>query len=228
MRILVIEDETKVGCFIRRALEEESYAVDLCEDGAKGLEMALHTNYDLLIVDLMLPSLSGMDILKGVRQARIQTPILILTAQSQVDQRVKGLDAGADDYLTKPFAIDELLARIRALLRRGSTESPGVLQIDDLALNPATREVTRGGQRIDLTLKEYALLEYLMRNAGRIVSKTMIMEHVWDYNFDPQTNVVEVRISRLRDKIDKGYVKKLIHTIRGAGYVLKETQSLLE
>ena len=154
MRILVIEDETKVGCFIKRALEEESYAVDLCEDGAKGLQMALITDYDVLIVDLMLPSLPGLEILKGVRQARIQTPILILTAQSQVDQRVKGLDAGADDYLTKPFAIDELLARIRALLRRGSTESAGVLQIDDLALNPATREVTRGGQRIDLTSKE--------------------------------------------------------------------------
>ena len=152
MRILVIEDETKVGCFIKRALEEESYAVDLCEDGAKGLQMALNTDYDLLIVDLMLPALPGMEILKGVRQARIHTPILILTAQLQVDQRVKGLDAGADDYLTKPFAINELLARIRALLRRGSTESPGVLQIDDLLLNPATREVTRGGQRIELTL----------------------------------------------------------------------------
>jgi two-component system copper resistance phosphate regulon response regulator CusR len=141
MRILVIEDETKVGCFIRRALEEESYAVDLCEDGAKGLEMALHTNYDLLIVDLMLPSLPGLDILRGVRQARIHTPILILTAQSQVDQRVKGLDAGADDYLTKPFAIDELLARIRALLRRGSTESPGVLQIER---RPANRSHVEG------------------------------------------------------------------------------------
>ena len=162
MRILVIEDETKVGCFIKRALEEESYAVDLCEDGGKGLEMALTTNYDAIIVDLMLPSLPGLDIVKGIRRERIQTPILILTAQSQVDQRVKGLDAGADDYLTKPFAIDELLARVRALLRRGATDSPGILQIDDLVLNPATREVTRGGQRIELTLKEYALLEYLM------------------------------------------------------------------
>ena len=144
MRILVIEDENKVGCFIKSALEEESYAVDLCEDGAKGLEMALTTNYDSIIVDLMLPSLSGLDIVKGIRRERIQTPILILTAQSQVDQRVKGLDAGADDYLTKPFAIDELLARVRALLRRGATDSPGILQIDDLVLNPATREVTRG------------------------------------------------------------------------------------
>jgi len=221
MRILVIEDETKVGCFIKRALEEESYAVDLCEDGAKGLQMALNTNYDLLIVDLMLPSLPGLEILKGVRQARIQTPILILTAQSQVDQRVKGLDAGADDYLTKPFAIDELLARIRALLRRGSTESPGVLQIDDLALNPATREVTRGGQRIDLTLKEYALLEYLMRHTERVLTRPMISEHVWNQDFDTFTNVIDVYVNYLRNKIDRGHSKKLIHTIRGSGYMLK-------
>ena len=219
MRILVIEDETKVGCFIKRALEEESYAVDLCEDGAKGLEMALATNYDSIVVDLMLPSLSGLDIVKGIRRERIQTPILILTAQSQVDQRVKGLDAGADDYLTKPFAIDELLARVRALLRRGTTDSPGVLQIDDLILNPATREVTRGGQRIDLTLKEYALLEYLMRHANRPVTKTMILEHIFDYSFDPQTNVVDVLVHRLRSKVDRD--RGMIHTLRGVGYVLK-------
>jgi two-component system copper resistance phosphate regulon response regulator CusR len=173
MRVLVLEDETKVGCFIKRALEEESYAVDLCEDGAKGLEMALATDYDLLVVDVMLPGMSGLDVLKNLRRERIQTPVLILSAQSQIDQRVKGLDAGADDYLTKPFAIDELLARVRALLRRGATESPGVLQVDDLMLNPATREVTRGGQRIDLTLKEYALLEYLMRHTGRVLIHTI-------------------------------------------------------
>ena len=222
MRILVIEDETKVGCFIKRALEEESYAVDLCEDGAKGLEMALATNYDSIIVDLMLPSLSGLDIVKGVRRERVQTPILILTAQSQVDQRVKGLDAGADDYLTKPFAIDELLARVRALLRRGATDSPGILQIDDLVLNPATREVTRGGQRIELTLKEYALLEYLMRNSGRAVTKTLIIEHVWNIHFDSISNVVEVHINALRNKIDRGFGRPLIHTIRGVGYILTD------
>src|SRR5207244_7997258 len=159
MRILVIEDETKVGCFIKRALEEESYAADLCEDGAKGLQMALNTNYDLLIVDLMLPSLPGLEILKGVRQARIQTPILILTAQSQVDQRVKGLDAGADDYLTKPFAIDELLARIRALLRRGSGGPTGLVQVMCLMRNPAAREDTRGRLHLDITAKEQALIE---------------------------------------------------------------------
>ncbi len=221
MRILVIEDETKVGSFIKRALEEESYAVDLCEDGAKGLELAFATNYDLVIVDLMVPTLPGLEIVKGIRQAKIQTPILILTAQSQVDQRVKGLDAGADDYLTKPFAIDELLARIRALLRRGATESPSVLQIDDLKLNPATREVTRGGQRIDLTLKEYALLEYLMRHTGRVLTRPMISEHVWNQDFDTFTNVIDVYVNYLRNKIDRGRVKKLIHTVRGSGYMLK-------
>ncbi len=221
MRILVIEDETKVGSFIKRALEEESYAVDLCEDGAKGLELAFATNYDLVIVDLMVPTLPGLEIVKGIRQAKIQTPILILTAQSQVDQRVKGLDAGADDYLTKPFAIDELLARIRALLRRGATESPGVLQIDDLLLNPATREVTRGGQRIDLTLKEYALLEYLMRHTGRVLTRPMISEHGWNQDFDTFTNVIDVYVNYLRNKIDRGRVKKLIHTVRGSGYMLK-------
>jgi DNA-binding response OmpR family regulator len=221
MRILVIEDESKVGCFIKRALEEESYAVDLCEDGAKGLEMALATDYDLLVVDVMLPSMSGLDILKRLRSERIHVPVLILSAQSQIDQRVKGLDAGADDYLTKPFAIDELLARVRALLRRGATESPGVLQVDDLILNPATRDVTRGGQRIDLTLKEYALLEYLMRHAGRVLTRPMISEHVWNQDFDTFTNVIDVYVNYLRNKIDRGRTKKLIHTIRGSGYMLK-------
>ena len=221
MRILAIEDETKVGSFIKRALEEESYAVDHCEDGAKGLELAFATNYDLVIVDLMVPTLPGLEIVKGIRQAKIQTPILILTAQSQVDQRVKGLDAGADDYLTKPFAIDELLARIRALLRRGATESPGVIQIDDLLLNPATREVTRGDQRIDLTLKEYALLEYLMRHTGRVLTRPMISEHVWNQDFDTFTNVIDVYVNYLRNKIDRGRVKKLIHTVRGSGYMLR-------
>ena len=169
--------------------------------------MALTTNYDSIIVDLMLPSLSGLEIVKGIRRERIQTPILILTAQSQVDQRVKGLDAGADDYLTKPFAIDELLARVRALLRRGATDSPGILQIDDLVLNPATREVTRGGQRIELTLKEYALLEYLMRHTGRVLTRPMISEHVWNQDFDTFTNVIDVYVNYLRNKVDRGRTK---------------------
>ena len=221
MRVLVIEDETKVGSFIKRALEEESYAVDLCEDGAKGLDMALATDYDLLVIDVMLPSMSGLDVVKNVRHERIHTPVLILSAQSQIDQRVKGLDAGADDYLTKPFAIDELLARVRALLRRGATDSPGILQVDDLLLNPATRDVTRGGQRIELTLKEYALLEYLMRHAGRVLTRPMISEHVWNQDFDTFTNVIDVYVNYLRNKIDRGRTKKLIHTIRGSGYMLK-------
>ena len=221
MRVLVVEDETKVGSFIKRALEEESYAVDLCEDGAQGLDMALSGSYDLIMIDLMLPSLPGLDVLTRLRKEKSQTPVLILTAQSKVDQRVKGLDAGADDYLTKPFAIDELLARVRALLRRGPAESPGVLQVDDLVLNPATREVTRGGQRIDLTVKEYALLEYFMRHAGRVLTRPMISDHVWNQDFDTFTNVIDVYVNYLRNKIDRGRARKLIHTIRGSGYMLK-------
>ncbi len=221
MRVLVIEDETKVGSFIKRALEEESYAVDLCEDGAQGLDMALSGSYDLIMIDLMLPSLPGLEVLARLRKEKVQTPVMILTAQSKVDQRVKGLDAGADDYLTKPFAIDELLARVRALLRRGPVESPGILQIDDLMLNPATREVTRGGQRIDLTVKEYALLEYFMRHTGRVLTRPMISDHVWNQDFDTFTNVIDVYVNYLRNKIDRGRARKLIHTIRGSGYMLK-------
>ena len=221
MRVLVVEDETKVGSFIKRALEEESYAVDLCEDGAQGLDLALTGSYDLIMIDLMLPGLPGMEVLTRLRKEKIQTPVLILTAQSKVDQRVKGLDAGADDYLTKPFAIDELLARVRALLRRGTAEASGTLQIDDLILNPATREVTRGGQRIDLTVKEYALLEYFMRHAGRVLTRPMISDHVWNQDFDTFTNVIDVYVTYLRNKIDRGRARKLIHTIRGSGYMLK-------
>lgn len=221
MRVLVVEDETKVGSFIRRALEEESYAVDLCEDGAQGLDLALTGSYDVIVIDLMLPSLPGLEILRRIRKEKIHTPVLILTAQSKVDQKVKGLDAGADDYLTKPFAIDELLARVRVLLRRGTAEAPGVLQVDDLILNPATREVTRDGQRIDLTVKEYALLEYFMRHTGRVLTRPMISEHVWDQDFDTFTNVIDVYVNYLRNKIDRGRSRKLIHTIRGSGYMLK-------
>ena len=221
MRILVVEDETKVASFIKRALEEESYAVDVCADGATGLDMGRSGSYDLAILDVMLPNLSGFDVLKELRANKIKTPVLLLTAQAQVEQKVKGLDAGADDYLTKPFAIEELLARVRALLRRGGGESAGVLQADDLMLNPATREVTRGGQAIELTVKEYALLEYLMRNAGRVLTRPMIAEHVWNQDFDTYTNVIDVYMSYLRNKIDKGRARKLIHTVRGSGYVLR-------
>ena len=171
MRILIVEDEPKVASFIRRALEEESYAVDVCPDGIQGRDLASEIDYDLIILDLLLPGLSGIDVLKAVRDAKVTTPILILTARSRVDQRVKGLDAGADDYLTKPFAIEELIARARALLRRAGGDTVGILQIDDLILNPINHEVTRGGQRIDLTSKEYALLEYMMRNTGRVLTR---------------------------------------------------------
>lgn len=221
MRILIVEDEPKVASFIRRALEEESYAVDVCADGAKGLDFGREVNYDLIILDLMLPSLPGLEVLKALRAAKVKSPVLILTARSEVDQRVKGLDAGADDYLTKPFAIDELLARVRALIRRAGGEPTGILQVDDLVLNPVTHEVTRGGQRIDLTSKEYALLEYLMRNAGRVLTRPMITEHVWDLQFDTFTNVIDVYISYLRNKIDKGWERPLIHTVRGSGYTIK-------
>jgi len=224
MRILLVEDEAKVASFIRRALEEERYAIDVCADGTQGLELAREAKdgrYDLIILDLMLPGLSGLEILKALRKQQIRTPVLILTARSQLDQKVKGLDAGADDYLTKPFAIEELVARVRALLRRGSGEAGGVLQVEDLILNPATREVTRAGRRIELTSKEYALLEYLMRNAGRILTRPMIAEHVWNLDFDTFTNVIDVYVNYLRNKIDRGRERKLIHTMRGSGYVLK-------
>jgi DNA-binding response OmpR family regulator len=221
MRILVVEDEAKVASFIRRALEEESYAVDMCADGARGLDLARAGCYDLVILDLMLPGMPGLEVLKALRKEQIATPVLILTARSELDQKVKGLDAGADDYLTKPFAIEELLARVRVLLRRGSGEAAGMLQVADLLLNPATREVTRGGRRIDLTSKEYALLEYLMRNAGRVLTRPMIAEHVWNQDFDTFTNVIDVYVNYLRNKIDRGHDRKLIQTVRGRGYVLK-------
>ena len=225
MRILIVEDEPKVASFIRRALEEESYAVDVCSDGIQGRDLASEVDYDLIILDLLLPGLSGIDVLKAVRDAKVTTPVLILTARSKVDQRVKGLDAGADDYLTKPFAIEELIARARALLRRASGDTAGILQVDDLVLNPISREVTRSGHRIDLTSKEYALLEYMMRNAGRVLTRPMIAEHVWDLDFDTFTNVIDVYISYLRNKIDRGHTRGLIHTVRGSGYTLKLTDA---
>ena len=221
MRILVVEDEPKVASFIRRALEEESYAVDVCADGQKGLDWAQSVDYDLIILDLMLPGIPGLELLKQLRNSGVKTSVVILTARSEVDQRVKGLDAGADDYLTKPFAIEELLARTRALLRRAGGAPTGILQVDDLVLNPVTREVTRSGQRIDLTTKEYALLEYLMRNAGRVLTRPMITEHVWDLDFDTFTNVIDVYISYLRNKIDRGREQSLIQTVRGSGYVMR-------
>jgi two-component system, OmpR family, response regulator len=229
MRILLVEDDVKIASFILKGLRSAGYAVDHAPDGEKGLHLALTEPYDAAVIDLMLPVLNGLSLIEELRAQKANTPILILSAKGSVEDRVRGLQTGADDYLTKPFAFSELLARIQALIRRaGSISDPARLVVGDLSVNLLTREVFRKGARIQLQPLEFSLLEYLLRNAGRIVSKTMIMEHVWDYNFDPQTNVVEARISRLRDKIDRGFEPKLIQTVRGVGYVLRETQSLLE
>jgi two-component system OmpR family response regulator len=229
MRILLVEDDIKIASFISKGLRSAGYAVDHASDGEEGLDLALTEPYDTAVIDIMLPKRDGLSLLKQLREQKVNTPVLILSAKGSVDERVRGLETGADDYLTKPFAFSELLARVQALIRRASgVPDPTRLTVGDLSVNLLTREVAREGKNIVLQPLEFSLLEYLMRHAGRIVSKTMIMEHVWDYHFDPQTNVVEARISRLRDKIDKGFEKKLIHTVRGVGYVLKETQSLLE
>ncbi len=224
MRILLVEDDAKIASFIVKGLKAAGYAVDHASDGEKGLDMALTEVYDTAIIDIMLPRLDGLSLIEKMRKEKIHTPVIILSAKGSIDDRVKGLQTGSDDYLTKPFAFSELLARVQALIRRASGLSePTRLAVGDLSLNLLTREVTRGARKIELQPIEFSLLEYLMRSAGRVVSKTMIMEHVWNYNFDPQTNVVEVRISRLRDKIDRDFDRKLIHTVRGVGYVLKET-----
>lgn len=224
MRILLVEDDLKIASFIVKGLRATGYAVDIATDGEEGLHFALTQPYDTAIIDIMLPKMDGLVLIKKIRQEKMNTPIIILSAKDSVDDRVKGLQTGGDDYLTKPFAFSELLARVQALIRRaGGISEPTRLNLGELSIDLLTREVTRAGRKIDLQPLEFSLLEYLMRNKERIVSKTMIMEHVWDYNFDPQTNVVEARISRLRDKIDRGFDKKLIHTVRGVGYVLKET-----
>lgn len=222
MRILVVEDEEKVASFIRKGLEEEHYAVDVALDGEEGLSMAQLTPYDLLILDLMLPSLDGYRILQRLRSEGVDTAVLILTARDGLGDKVRGLDLGADDYLTKPFAFAELLARVRALLRRGKPQRSPLLRVADLMIDPAGRRVTRGGNLIELTAKEYALLEYLMRHAGQVLTRTMISEHVWDQTFDSYTNVIDVYVNYLRKKVDQGFEPKLIHTIRGVGYSLRE------
>ena len=223
MRILLVEDDSKIASFIVKGLKAAGYAVDHALDGEKGLDMALTEAYDTAIIDIMLPKLDGLSLIEKMRKEKIHTPVIILSAKGSIDDRVKGLQTGSDDYLTKPFAFSELLARVQALIRRaGGLSEPTRLTAGDLSLNLLTREVTRGGRKIDLQPIEFSLLEFLLRSAGRVVSKTMIMEHVWNYNFDPQTNVVEARICRLRDKIDRDFDRKLIHTVRGVGYVLKE------
>ncbi len=222
MRILVVEDEQKVASFIQKGLEEEGHAVDVALDGEDGLTVALDGVHDLLVLDIMLPKRDGLSVLRELRQCRIQTPVLLLTARDAVPDRVTGLDAGADDYLVKPFAFDELLARIRALLRRRGGDRLAVLTAADLSLDPAAREVRRGGKKIDLTAKEFALLEYLLRNKGRVLNRALIAQHVWDYDFDSGTNVIDVYINYLRKKVDADFTRRLIHTVRGAGYVLRE------
>jgi two-component system OmpR family response regulator len=224
MRILLVDDDLKIASFISKGLKASGYAVDHASDGEKGLHMVLTEPYDAAIIDIMLPKLDGLSLIERMRRENIQTPVLVLSAKGSVEDRVKGLQSGSDDYLVKPFAFSELIARVQALIRRGSgLAEPTKLNVADLSMNLLTREVRRCGKSIELQPIEFSLLEYLMRNAGRVVSKTMIMEHVWDYNFDPQTNVVEARICRLRDKIDRDCDKNLIHTVRGVGYVLKES-----
>jgi heavy metal response regulator len=221
MRILLVEDDRKVASFIRKGLTEEGYAVDVAHDGEAGLFMGLDRLHDVIVLDVMLPGKPGFQVLRELRQAKVATPVLLLTARDAVEDKVQGLDAGADDYLTKPFAFAELLARVRALLRRGKAAQAPALQVADLILDPAARTVKRGGETIPLTNREFALLEYFLRNPGRVLTRTMIAEHVWDYSFDAGTNVIDVYVNYLRKKVDAGREPKLIHTVRGVGYVLR-------
>jgi heavy metal response regulator len=221
VRILVVEDERKVASFIKKGLEEEGYAVDIAVDGEEGLVMALTRVHDLIILDIRLPRRDGLRVLQALRHDGVTAPVLLLTVRATIEDKVLGLDAGADDYLTKPFAFQELVARVRALLRRRAEGEPTVLHIGDLTLDPARRTVTRGDEKIDLTPREFALLDYFMRNPGRVLTRTMIAEHVWDYSFDTSTNVIDVYVNYLRKKVDAGREPKLLHTMRGVGYVLK-------
>lgn len=222
MRILVVEDDKKIASFAVKGLKEAGFAVDQADNGEDGLDLALSEPYDVAVMDIMLPKLDGLSVIEQLRSRKVRTPVIILSARRSVDDRVKGLQSGGDDYLTKPFAFSELLARVHALIRRASnTAEPTSITVAELSLDLLKHEVKRSGKRIDLQRREFDLLEYLMRNSGRVVSKTMILEHVWDYQFDPQTNVVDVLVCRLRNKVDRDFDNKLIHTIRGVGYVLK-------
>jgi heavy metal response regulator len=222
MRILVVEDHEEVARFIVKGLKEERYAVDCAGTGTEGLSMARIGDYDAIVLDVMLPGMNGFDVAAALRSKGVASPILMLTAKDQVEDKVHGLDSGADDYLVKPFAFAELLARIRALLRRRDQLAPTELQVADLVLEPVSHQVVRAGRPIDLTNREYALLEFLMRNKGRVCTRTSIIEHVWDMHFDSDTNLVDVHIRHLRAKLDDDFSPKLIHTVRGVGYVLRE------
>jgi two-component system OmpR family response regulator len=222
MRVLVVEDNAELGSNLRQGLREHGFAVDWIETGTDGFDYAVTGVYDLLILDRMLPGRDGLDLLRGLRARGVMTPAIFLTARGAVGERIEGLDAGADDYLVKPFSFAELLARIRVVLRRGGEVAPTILQVADLRLDPVTRTVERSGQRIDLSAKQFTLLAYMLRHAGEVVSRTMILEHVWDFEFDGLTNVVDVHINRLRNKVDRGFDRPLIHTLRGVGYVLRQ------
>ncbi len=223
MRILLVEDDNRTAQFIQKGFTQAGYAVDRAADGLEGLFMAQDVNYDAAVVDIMLPKLDGLSLIERLRKQQINTPIIVLSAKNTVDERIKGLQTGGDDYMVKPFAFTELLVRVQTLLRRSQTqEEPVLLAVDDLSMDLVRRKVQRGDTKIELQHREFSLLEYLLRNTGRVVSKTMIMEHVWDYNFDPESNVVESRICHLREKIDLPDTSKLIHTVRGAGYVLEK------
>lgn len=221
MKILVVEDDRTVGQYVKRGLEEQRYHADLVDDGMEGLRLASGGRYDLIVLDLRLPEMNGLEVLRTLRDRGNTTPVLVLTAQDAVDFKVQALRAGADDYVTKPFAFEELLARVEALGRRPKEIRAPLLRVGDLALDMATREVKRAGEPMDLTPKEYTVLEYLMRHAGKVMSRTLITEYAWDYHFDPGTNIVDVVINRLRKKVDSGHAQKLVHTVRGVGYVVK-------
>lgn len=222
MKILVVEDEKKVAAFIKRGLEDEGYQVETAHDGAEGFRLARENSYNLIVLDVMLPKKDGLTVVKELRQSGKLTPVLMLTARDTTDDIVAGLDAGSDDYLTKPFAFAELSARVRALVRRNEQDRGAELTYADLRLDPVTHQVWRGDKEIDLTTKEYGLLEYMMRNPNTILSRGMIADHVWEHTFDTFTNIIDVYVNYLRKKVDKGFDRKLIHTVRGQGYVLKE------
>jgi two-component system OmpR family response regulator len=223
MKILLVEDDETIAAFVKKGLVESGFMVFHASDGEEGLDLALNEIYDVAIIDIMLPKRDGLSIIEKMRKRDVNTPVIILSAKRTVDDRVRGLQTGGDDYLVKPFSFTELLTRTQVLIRRASGISEATtISVEDLSMNLITREITRAGKKVDLQAREFSLLEYLLRNTGRVVSKTMIMEHVWHYDFDPQTNVVEVRICKLRDKVDRGFDPPLIHTIRGVGYVLKK------
>ena len=222
MRILVVEDDDKIASFLAKGLKQSGFSVDIASDGEEALALCRSVKYDSIVLDIMLPKLDGLSVLHVIRREKQLVPVLLLSAKASVDNRVAGLQAGADDYLTKPFAFSELLARLQALIRRAThVAEPTTLAVGELSMNLLTREVLRAGQKIELQSREFALLELLMRHPGRPITKTMILEHVWDYSFDPQTNVVDVLAHRLRSKLDKGFASKIVHTIRGVGYVIK-------